>query len=111
MADVNTNRVTQTIPLDVHSPDYPTLIFLRAEVNARQYTPFALIFYAIDDGERARALRLDLVKRRFIDPADAEPNNDAFERAVRRIAPYFAERVSAELIKVFSSEKGASPFF
>lgn len=80
MADVNTNRVTQTIPLDVHSPDYPALVFLRAEVNARQYTPFALIHYAIDDRERARALRLDLGKRRFIDPADAEKTTKPLSR-------------------------------
>ncbi len=111
MADLNTNRVTQTIPLDVRSPDYPTLVFLRAEVNARQYTPFALIFYGIEDHERARALRLDLGKHRFIDPSDAEPGNDAFEKAVRRVAHYLSERVSAEVIRIFSSEKGTASFF
>lgn len=102
MPDVNTNRVIHNVPLDVQTPGYSDLIFLRAEVNARQYTPFALVYYSISDHERGRALRLDLGKRRFIDPGDAEPNNPEFEQAARTLARFLSERINAEVIKLFS---------
>jgi hypothetical protein len=108
MPDVNTNRVIHNIPLDVQTPDYSDLIFLRAEVNAPQYTPFALVYYAIDDHERSRALRLDLGKRRFIDPSEAEPNNPAFEKSARTLALFLSERINVEVIKLFS--QGGIPF-
>jgi|SRR5690348_7306600 len=109
MPDVSTNRVIQNIPLDVQMPGYSDLIFLRAEVNAQHYTPFALVYYSISSNERGRALRLDLGKRRFIDPGDAEPNNPEFERAARQLASFLSERINVELIKLFT-QGAASPF-
>ncbi len=106
MPDVNTNRVTQTIPLDLQTPAYSDLVFLSAEINARQYTSFALIRYMISGHERSRSLRLDLGKRRFIDAGDAEPNNPEFEVAARKLAPLISERVSMEMIKFFTSNGG-----
>jgi hypothetical protein len=109
MPDVNTNRVIQNIPLDVQTPGYSALVFLRAEVNGRQYTPFALVYYSISGHERGRALRLDLGKRQFIDPADAEPNDPEFANAARLLASFLSERINAELIKLFT-QGAASPF-
>jgi len=97
---MDTMRVTQTIPLDLRSPDYDAVVFLDAEVNAKQLTPFALVRYAISGKERSERLRLDLGKRRFIDPADAEPGNPEFEKAARRVAPVIAERVGIEALKL-----------
>src|SRR5271163_4789473 len=96
---MDTMRVTQTIPLEMRSPDYDAVVFLDAEVNAKQPTPFALVRYAISGKERAQRLRLDLGKRRFIDPGDAEPGNADFEKAARRVAPVISEYVSFESVK------------
>lgn len=101
----DTTRVTHTIPLEIQSPEYPTLVFLRAEINAQQYTPFALVRYAISGIERMKALRLDLSKEQFIDLPNAEPNNTEFEKATVRLIPAIATRVSMEGLKWFASSQ------
>jgi hypothetical protein len=98
----DTMRVTHTIPLEIQSPEYPALVFLRAEINARHHTPFALVRYAISGYERGKGLRLDLGKGQFIDPADAEPNNGEFAKATLRLAHTIANKVSTEGLKWFA---------
>lgn len=104
---MDTMRVTQTIPLDMQSPDYAAVVFLRAEINARQHTPFALVRYSISGHERSKALRLDLGKRRFIDPGNAEPGDADFVKATRRLAPVIADRVGLESLKLIASTQGS----
>jgi hypothetical protein len=69
---INTGRTIHNIPLEIQSPVYPELVFLRAEMNVTQMTPFALVWYAISKRERTKALRLDLDKRKFIGLEDLE---------------------------------------
>jgi hypothetical protein len=101
----DTMRVTHTIPLEILSPEYPALIFLRAEINARQHTPFALVRYAISGVERGKALRLDLGKREFIGLLDAEPNDVEFQKATQRLAQIITDRVNTEGMKWFVSSQ------
>jgi hypothetical protein len=102
---MDTMRVTHTIPLEIQSPEYPGLVFLRAEINARQYAPFALVRYAISGIERIRALRLDLGKGLFIDLAKAEQGNVEFEKATLRLIATIVHRVSMEGLKWFASSQ------
>ena len=103
MAAANTRRLIHNVELKIRSPDYPDLIFLRAEVNGGQITPFALVWYAIQDHERATPLRLDIDKRKFLDLADLE--NSDFQRVADALAPRIAEQVAIELLKWFASPR------
>jgi len=104
MPATDTRRTTRIIPLDLSSVDYPAVRFLRAEVNAGHYAPFALIRYSVRGIEKSKALRLDLDKRVFIDPSDLEASEEFIE-ATSRAAPIIAERVSREAWRWFSTER------
>jgi hypothetical protein len=104
MPATNTNRTTRIIPLDIRSPNYPFIQFLRAEVNATSYAPFALIRYAIRGNESSKALRLDLDKRAFIDPQDLDPSQE-FKAATAAIASVIAERIGRETFRWFAGER------
>jgi hypothetical protein len=101
MAAINTGRTIHNIPLEIQSPAYSDLVFLRAEANASRMTSFALVWYAISGRERAKALRLDLDKRKFIGLPDLE--NPEFQRVAANLAPTIAARISRELLKWFAS--------
>jgi hypothetical protein len=100
-AAINTGRTIHTIPLEIQSPDFPELVLLRAEINVNQMTPFALVWYAISGHERAKALRLDLDKRRFIDLADLE--TPQFQQVASKLAAATAHRISHEYLAWFAS--------
>jgi hypothetical protein len=105
MSATSTGRSTRTIPLDIRPPNFSFIQFLRAEVNATTYTPFALIRYAIRGNERSKALRLDLDKRAFIDPGDAEQSeSDDFAAAAEAVASVIAEKIARETFRWFASE-------
>jgi|SRR5208337_3843118 len=109
MSATNTGRSIKTIPLDVRPSNSSIIQFLRAEVNASSYAPFALIRYAIRGNERSKALRLDLDKRVFIDLDDAEKSDDFtavadFTAAAEAVAPIIAEKIARETFRWFASE-------
>jgi hypothetical protein len=101
MAAMNTGRIIHNIPLEIQSPDFADLVFLRAEVNASRMTPFALVWYAIAEHERTKALRLDLDKGIFLGLADLE--TPQFQRVAETLAPMISGRITRELLKWFIS--------
>jgi len=106
MSATDTQRATRVIPLEIQITERPFIRFLRAEVNASNYTPFALIRYAVRGHERSKALRLDLDKRVFIDPGDFEESDqEQFKAVADRVAPIIAERVALEAMRWFSRER------
>jgi hypothetical protein len=104
MPAIDTNRSTRVIPLDIRNPNYPYIVFLRAEVNATNYAPFALIRFAIRGHESTKALRLDLDKRRFIDSFDLVQTEE-FRAATDATASIIAERVARETFRWFAGER------
>ena len=101
----NTNRHYRTIPLNIQPPAHPAIRFLWAEVNDRQYVPFALITYSIGGAKRRKALRLDLDKRVFIDPQDEEAPEAEFSTIANGAAPAIAERVARDSLQWFMREQ------
>jgi len=101
MAAINLNRTIHNIPLEIQSPDYTGLVFLRAEINASTMTPFALVWYAISGVERSKALRLDLDKRRFIYIDQLE--DAKFQQIAIKFADPIAHRITRELLTWFAS--------
>ncbi len=101
MADVNMH-VTHEIPLDISASEMPSVVFLRAKINARHLSPFALVSYAISGNERPKALRLDLDKRRFIDLADNIEGSD-FHHLTNMLTPLIVRRITLEMTKWYAS--------
>jgi hypothetical protein len=98
---INTGRTIHNIPLEIQAPVYPELVFLRAEMNVTQMTPFALVWYAISKRERAKALRLDLDKRKFIGLENLE--TPGFRQVASSLVPAIVSRISSEYFAWFAS--------
>ena len=97
-------RAVHIIRLDILSTDNSEIRFLSAEINANEYTPFALVRYAIGNVERKTALRLDLDKRAFVNLHDYE--SEEFQQTACRVAPVIADRITisrARTIPTFAS--------
>lgn len=80
-----------TIDLRNKIPSGGGIEYLRAEKAVKHWTPFVLVWYALDGVEQKSGLRLDLDKRSFLDHFDDPVREEAALQAVRVIAEYVGD--------------------
>jgi len=88
----------RSISLEGRIPKRKAITFLRAEINAKRRSPFALIHYLYNRSEQEYGLRLDLDKRVFLDhPFPEEEENEALDEAAPGIVEYLGSVLYPEV--------------